>query len=138
MKKLFSIWNVAVLTHVFTFVKIHQTVVLKSLQFTVWKLYFNNITLKIKLITYWMRRRMANLSERNYIFLGTKGKRGGDFDRNDLAWGPGTTSHSFSSGIALTILSTRMEVFAFEKFTMCYAAHWESQKILSKTVWLKP
>lgn len=85
-----------------------------------------------------MRRRMANLSERNYIFLGTKGKRGGDFDRNDLAWGPGTTSHSFSSGIALTILSTRMEVFAFEKFTMCYAAHWESQKILSKTVWLKP
>ena len=72
-----------------------------------------------------MGRRIPNLSERHFIFLDTKGRRGGNSDSNDLPLGGGTTV-----SFPLSILSISMIVFAFEKFTIYYATHWESQKTL--------
>lgn len=43
MMAMFCSWTVVVLTHVYKFVKIHQTVDLKFLQFIEYKLFFNSV-----------------------------------------------------------------------------------------------
>lgn len=123
--------TVVVRTPVCKFVKTHQIVDFKSLQFIVWKLHFKNVMFKIKLIE-WMRTRSANLSER-HVFLETKGRRRGNSDSDGAALGSGHPAWLHSSATARTPWAQPRQS-CLEKLMIRYAAHWESQQILGRGV----